>query len=112
MAIQTGSEPITITHLGQYALRNAEGAYTLMVVRAEDGAVLASVDLDTSKGNVDAMGFKYAALSTPLRLDPAPAQARCGQAPRTEAGGDHTTFVRKVGLQGDEVGERPDGGWH
>ena len=45
-----------------------------MVVRAEDGAVLASVDLDTSKGNVDAMGFKYAALSTPLRLDPAPAK--------------------------------------
>ena len=72
MAIQAGSEPITITHLGQYALRNAEGVYTLMVVRAEDGAVLASVDLDTSKGNVDAMGFKYAALSTPLRLDPAP----------------------------------------
>ena len=72
MAIQVGSEPITITHLGQYALRNAEGEYTLMVVRAEDGAVLASVDLDTSKGNVDAMGFKYAALSTPVRLDPAP----------------------------------------
>jgi hypothetical protein len=74
MAIQTGSEPITITHLGQYALRNAEGVYTLMVVRAEDGAVLASVDLDTSQGHVDARGFKYATLSTPLRLDPAPAK--------------------------------------
>jgi len=72
MAIQTGSEPITITHLGQYAQENASGVYTLMVVRAEDGAVLASVDLDTSKGNVDAMGFKYAALSAPVRLDPAP----------------------------------------
>jgi hypothetical protein len=70
MAIQIGTNPITMTHLGQYALRNAEGAYTLMVVRANDGAVLGSVDLDTSKGNVDAMGFKYAALSTPLRLDP------------------------------------------
>ena len=31
--------PITITHLGQYAERNAQGIYTLMVVRAEDGAV-------------------------------------------------------------------------
>ena len=72
MAIQTGSEPITITHLGEYAQRNAEGVYTLMVVRAEDGRVLASVDLETSEGNADAMGFKYAALSTPLRLDPAP----------------------------------------
>jgi hypothetical protein len=72
MAIQTGSEPVTITHLGQYAERNAEGVYTLMVVRAEDGAVLASVDLDTSKGHIDAMGFKYAALGAPLRLDPAP----------------------------------------
>lgn len=72
MAIQTGSEPITITHLGEYAQGNASGVYTLMVVRAEDGAVLASADLDTSKGNVDAMGFKYAALDTPLRLDPAP----------------------------------------
>jgi hypothetical protein len=72
MAIQIGNAPITITHLGQYARGNASGVYTLMVVRAEDGAVLAWADLDTSQGNVDAMGFKYAALSTPLRLDPAP----------------------------------------
>jgi hypothetical protein len=72
MAIQPGMEPIMITHLGEYAQDNAEGVYTLMVVRAEDGKVLASVDLDTSKGIVDAMGFKYAALSTPLQLDPAP----------------------------------------
>jgi hypothetical protein len=72
MAIQTGMEPIRITHLGEYAQGNAAGVYTLMVVRAEDGVVLASVDLDTSKGFADAMGFKYAALSTPLQLDPAP----------------------------------------
>jgi hypothetical protein len=74
MAIQIGSEPITITHLGQYAERNAEGVYTLMVVRAEDGAILASADMSSGAGNVDAMGFKYAALSTPLRLDPAAAK--------------------------------------
>jgi hypothetical protein len=44
------------------------------VVRAEDGKVLASADLDASKGSVDAMGFKCAALSTPLRLDAAAAK--------------------------------------
>ena len=74
MAIQAGSEPVAITHLGQYANGNAAGVYTLMVVRAEDGNVLASAELDTGKGYVDAMGFKYAALETPLHLDPAPGQ--------------------------------------
>ena len=72
IAIQLGGEPITLTHLGQYAERDAQGIYTLMVVRAEDGAILASADLDTSKGHADALGFKYAALDTPLRLDAAP----------------------------------------
>jgi hypothetical protein len=72
MAIQIGSELITITHLGQYAARDAEGVYTLMIIRAEDAAILASTDLNTSKGTADAMGFKYAALGTPLQLDPAP----------------------------------------
>jgi hypothetical protein len=72
IAIQSGDEPITITHLGQYAERDARGVYTLMLVRAEDGAILASADLDTSKGHADATGFKYAALDAPLRLDAAP----------------------------------------
>jgi hypothetical protein len=69
MAIQGGEEPLTITHLGQYAERDAQGVYTLMLVRAEDGAILTSADLDTSQGHADATGFKYAALDTPLRLD-------------------------------------------
>jgi hypothetical protein len=72
MAIQLGGEPITITHLGQYAERDAQGVYTLMLVRAEDGAILGSADLDTSQGHADATGFKYAALDTPLRLDAVP----------------------------------------
>ncbi len=72
IAIQTGNEPVNVTHLGHYANLNAEGTYTLMVVRAEDGAVLASADLDTSKAYADAMGFKYVALANPLRLDAGP----------------------------------------
>ena len=65
--------------------RNAQGIYTLMLIRAEDGAVLASADLDASRGHADAMGFKYVALSTPLVLDAAPSPARRDQAARTEA---------------------------
>ena len=72
MAIQLGSEPLTITHLGQYADHGAQGVYTLMLVRAEDGTILASADLDTSQGHADAAGFKYAALDAPLRLDAVP----------------------------------------
>jgi hypothetical protein len=72
LAIQVGDEPITITHLGQYAERDAQGLYTLMIVRAEDGVILAAADLDAGKGYADAMGFKYAALGTPLRLDASP----------------------------------------
>lgn len=72
MAIQGGNEPITISHLGMYAERDAQGIYTLMVVRTEDGATLASVDIDASKGYADGTGFKYAALDKPLQLAAAP----------------------------------------
>ncbi len=70
MAIQVVNDVLVITHLGLYANRNAAGVYSLSVVRAEDGASLASADLDTSKGYVDAMGFKYVELANPLHLDP------------------------------------------
>jgi hypothetical protein len=73
MAIQMGDKPLAITHLGQYADPDAQGVYTLVLVRAEDGTNLAEVDLDLSKGRPDAMGFKYAALDRPLRLDATPA---------------------------------------
>jgi len=74
MALQLGETPIDITHLGHYAGRNAAGLYALSIVRAADGAILASADLDTSQGTADAKGFKCAALSTPLHLDPHPRQ--------------------------------------
>lgn len=88
MAIQMNKDPIILTHLGLYAGgsgrdadssknigrfsdSNSRGTYSLMVVRAEDGAVLTVVDLDMREGLIDLMGFKYARLHTPLRLDPA-----------------------------------------
>jgi hypothetical protein len=75
MAIQAGNESLTLTHLGRYAEPDTQGIYTLMVVRAQDGTILASADLDTSKGNADALGFKYTALAMPLRLDLAPGKS-------------------------------------
>ena len=70
---ERGASPLRLRISGSMPNVNAQGIYTLMLVRAEDGAVLASVDLDTSQGHADAMGFKYAALDTPLRLDARPA---------------------------------------
>lgn len=74
MAIQMGGRPITITHLGQYADAKTLGTYTLMVVRGEDGGILASTDIDMSQGYVDGLGFKYAALPMPIRLNTTPAK--------------------------------------
>jgi hypothetical protein len=44
----------------------------LSVVRADDGAVVDSADLDLSQGAPDALGFKYAKFSSPVRLEPGP----------------------------------------
>jgi hypothetical protein len=44
------------------------------VVRAADGAELASAELDMGQGYVDANKFKYVRLPNPVRLDPAPGQ--------------------------------------
>jgi hypothetical protein len=41
------------------------------VVRAEDGAVLATADLDMSQTQPDAMGFKYVHLAQPIQLEAA-----------------------------------------
>ena len=65
-------EPMTVTELGQFDPGNNHGTYTLSLVRAEDGKVLATVDLDLSQTHPDAMGFKYARLSQPVRLDISP----------------------------------------
>jgi hypothetical protein len=65
------SAPMTITQLGQYDPGNNRGTYTISVVRAEDGAVLATVDLDMSQTQPDAMGFKYAHLAQPILLESA-----------------------------------------
>ena len=70
MALQL-DEPMTITQLGQFDPGKNRGTYSLSLVRAEDNKVLATVDLDMSHAHPDAMGFKYARLAEPIRLDAA-----------------------------------------
>jgi hypothetical protein len=62
-------DSMTVTQLGQYDPGNNHGTYMLSLVRAEDSKVLATVDLDMSQTNPDAMGFKYASLTKPIRLE-------------------------------------------
>jgi len=68
MALQI-DEPMTVTQLGQFDPGYSHGTYALSLVRAEDRAVLATVDLDMSRAPIDAMGFKYVRLSHPVHLD-------------------------------------------
>lgn len=68
MALQL-DHPMTVTQLGQFDPGNNHGTYTLSLLRAEDNTVLATVDLDMSHSQPDAMGFKYARLSQPIRLE-------------------------------------------
>jgi hypothetical protein len=68
MALQP-NESMTITKLGQFDPANNRGTYALSLVRAEDGGVLASADLDMSLAPVDSMGFKYVSLPHPVRLE-------------------------------------------
>ncbi len=70
MAFQVGAEAITITELGQFDPGNNRGKYTLTLVRARDKAILGTAMLDMRLGHVDALGFKYAKLSTPIHLEP------------------------------------------
>jgi hypothetical protein len=68
MALQL-DEPMTVTQLGQFDPGYNHGTYTLSLVRAEDSAVLATVDLDMSRAPIDPMGFKYVRLPHPVHLD-------------------------------------------
>ena len=79
MAIQVGAEPITITQLGMLAgdldqFMNGfnRGTYLLTVVRASDRLVVGSTELDMSHGVPDALGFKYAKLANPIKLEGGP----------------------------------------
>ncbi len=68
MAIQP-DRPMTITQLGQFDPGKNRGTYRLSLVRAEDGMVLATADLNMSEAHPDAMGFKYVRLAQPVALD-------------------------------------------
>jgi hypothetical protein len=76
MAFQIGEEPLTISELGQYdpggRTGDNQGSYSLMLIRATDKTVVASVTLDMSRATVDSLGFKYAKLASPVRLEPGP----------------------------------------
>ncbi len=63
------NEPMTVTQLGQYDPGNNHGTYALSLVRADDGKVMATVELDMSQLHPDAMGFKYVTLPQPIRLE-------------------------------------------
>jgi hypothetical protein len=74
------NQPLTVTELGQYdpqvGIENVQsgrnkGTYTLSLTRAEDGAVLASTELDMGATTPDKLGFKYAKLTQPITLEPA-----------------------------------------
>lgn len=82
MAIQAASEPLLITELGLFGRTRDEwrsgadntGKYRLSVVRADDGAVIATVEIDLAQGVPDRLGFKYARLPSPVRLESVPVQ--------------------------------------
>jgi hypothetical protein len=65
-------KPMTVTSLGQFDPGNNLGTYTLSLLRADDGKVLATADLDMSRTHPDASGFKYARLSEPIKLAVSP----------------------------------------
>lgn len=80
LAFQLGDEPLIISELGQYdpggrngfSENSNQGTYSLMLVRASDKAVMASATLDMSRAPADALGFKYAKLDAPVRLEAGP----------------------------------------
>jgi hypothetical protein len=82
MAIQPAGEPLVITELGLISRIRHEyvqgsdntGRYRLSIVRAEDGQVIASAEIDMTQGHPDHLGFKYVKLPAPVRLDVASAK--------------------------------------
>jgi hypothetical protein len=68
MALQL-EEPMTVTQLGQFDPGKNRGIHSLSLVRADDHKVLAAVELDMSHAPPDAMGFTYARLTQPIRLN-------------------------------------------
>jgi hypothetical protein len=70
LAFQAGSEPVTVSELGQYDPGKNSGTYSLTLVRGSDRAVLATTTLDMAHADADALGFKYAKLPKPITLAP------------------------------------------
>lgn len=62
------TNPVTITHLGRYFLTGNTGSHMLKIIRVSDQAEVASVTVNMQIGSADALGYKYAALSSPVTL--------------------------------------------
>jgi len=62
-------KPLTVTEIGQFDPGTNLGTYTLSLVRTEDNSVLATANLDMGCALTDKLGFKYARLPQPVRLE-------------------------------------------
>jgi|GEM_PF-1605698 len=66
--ITVGGSAITVTQLGRYFISGNSGTHTLKIVRASDGVDQGSTSINMSAGAADSLGFKYAALGSPVTL--------------------------------------------
>lgn len=68
MKITVGGSSVNVKQLGRYFVSGNSGTHTLKIIRDSDKADLGSVSLNMSTGTADSLGFKYAALATPVTL--------------------------------------------
>jgi hypothetical protein len=68
MKISVGSNPIVVTQLGRYFAAGNSGTHAVKIVNARNNTDLASVPVNMGSGSVDAVGFKYAPLASPVTL--------------------------------------------
>jgi len=77
LAVRPGTAGLVITELGLISRTRDEwrggaqnsGKYRLSIVRADNRQEVAAAELDLTQGNPDRLGFKYAKLAVPVRLD-------------------------------------------
>jgi hypothetical protein len=69
MMITVGSSPITIKELGRYFVPGNTGTHTVKIVDGNGSDVIGGgVNINMSQGSADSLGYKYAALATPVTL--------------------------------------------
>ena len=68
MEFTTGAASLQVSSLGREYVNGNSQTHTLSLYRASDHALLGSTTIDMSSGSADALGFKYASLSSPITL--------------------------------------------